>query len=184
MKNVTKIMAVFLLMLSGHVSAATITWASPVTNVNTNDTFTIDIIGTGFTSTVDGGGVNFSYNSNVLNVLSVSVDTNVWDLGVGISAGAIDNAAGAVNGVMVNTWSGVTGGFSVASVTFQAVASGTTGLSLSEYILNPWAGAGLLLNPDYVDATVTVSAVPVPAAVWLFGSGLMGLMGFARRKTV
>jgi len=28
----------------------------------------------------------------------------------------------------------------------------------------------------------TVSAVPVPAAVWLFGSGLLGLVGVARRK--
>ncbi len=28
----------------------------------------------------------------------------------------------------------------------------------------------------------TVSAVPVPAAVWLFGSGLLGLVGIARRK--
>ncbi len=27
-----------------------------------------------------------------------------------------------------------------------------------------------------------VSAVPVPAAVWLFGSGLLGLVGIARRK--
>ncbi len=27
-----------------------------------------------------------------------------------------------------------------------------------------------------------VSAVPVPAAVWLFGSGLIGLMGVARRR--
>ena len=27
-----------------------------------------------------------------------------------------------------------------------------------------------------------VSAVPVPAAVWLFGSGLIGLAGFAKRK--
>ena len=27
-----------------------------------------------------------------------------------------------------------------------------------------------------------VSAVPVPAAVWLFGSGLLGLIGFAKRK--
>ena len=26
------------------------------------------------------------------------------------------------------------------------------------------------------------SAVPVPAAVWLFGSGLLGLVGVARRK--
>ena len=28
-----------------------------------------------------------------------------------------------------------------------------------------------------------VSAVPVPAAVWLFGSGLLAMLGFARRKT-
>jgi len=27
-----------------------------------------------------------------------------------------------------------------------------------------------------------ISTVPVPAAVWLFGSGLMGLVGVARRK--
>lgn len=27
-----------------------------------------------------------------------------------------------------------------------------------------------------------ISAVPIPAAVWLFGSGLIGLAGFARRK--
>ena len=29
-----------------------------------------------------------------------------------------------------------------------------------------------------------VSAVPVPAAVWLFGSGLIGLIGVARRKKI
>ncbi len=29
----------------------------------------------------------------------------------------------------------------------------------------------------------SVSAVPVPAAAWLFGSGLLGLIGVARRKT-
>ena len=28
----------------------------------------------------------------------------------------------------------------------------------------------------------TITAVPVPAAVWLFGSGLIGLVGIARRK--
>lgn len=31
--------------------------------------------------------------------------------------------------------------------------------------------------------TWTVSTVPIPAAVWLFGSGLLGLVGLARRKT-
>ena len=32
------------------------------------------------------------------------------------------------------------------------------------------------------DKFITVSAVPIPAAVWLFGSGLLGLIGVARRK--
>ena len=31
---------------------------------------------------------------------------------------------------------------------------------------------------------ITISAVPVPAALWLFGSGLIGLIGVARRKKV
>ena len=31
-------------------------------------------------------------------------------------------------------------------------------------------------------SVTTVSAVPLPAAVWLFGSGILGLVGFARRK--
>lgn len=31
-------------------------------------------------------------------------------------------------------------------------------------------------------ATLTVASVPVPAAVWLFGSGLIGLVGFAKRR--
>lgn len=35
-------------------------------------------------------------------------------------------------------------------------------------------GVGLL--------TLNVSAVPVPAAVWLFASGLLGLLGISRRK--
>jgi hypothetical protein len=26
------------------------------------------------------------------------------------------------------------------------------------------------------------SVVPIPAAIWLFGSGLLGLIGIARRK--
>jgi hypothetical protein len=32
------------------------------------------------------------------------------------------------------------------------------------------------------DGYVNLTAVPIPAAVWLFGSGLLGLVGIARRK--
>ena len=40
---------------------------------------------------------------------------------------------------------------------------------------NPYEGVGSWL----VKSTV----VPIPSAVWLFGSGLIGLVGFARRRT-
>jgi len=33
-----------------------------------------------------------------------------------------------------------------------------------------------------LNLTGTISAVPVPAAVWLFGSGMIGLVGVARRR--
>jgi len=32
------------------------------------------------------------------------------------------------------------------------------------------------------NTTVEITPVPVPAAIWLFGSGLLGLVGVARRK--
>jgi hypothetical protein len=32
--------------------------------------------------------------------------------------------------------------------------------------------------------SVTVAPVPIPAAVWLLGSGILGLLGFARRRAV
>ena len=47
------------------------------------------------------------------------------------------------------------------------------------------AGDGLLDGIAGDSATVEVlggAVVPVPAAVWLFGSGLLGLVGVARRK--
>jgi len=37
-------------------------------------------------------------------------------------------------------------------------------------------------SPAIAPALVRTSVVPVPAAVWLFGSGLLGLIGVARRK--
>lgn len=44
------------------------------------------------------------------------------------------------------------------------------------------ANLGSLDTIDFLVDRVTVSAVPVPAAVWLFGSGLLGLIGVVRRK--
>ena len=53
--------------------------------------------------------------------------------------------------------------------------------------LNGWEVVQGVTRADVGGATdrayYTVSAVPLPAAAWLFGSGLIGLLGFARRKS-
>lgn len=43
------------------------------------------------------------------------------------------------------------------------------------------ANLGPVANPELLPPPL--APVPVPAAVWLFGSGLLGLVGIARRKT-
>lgn len=68
------------------------------------------------------------------------------------------------------------------------VSAGTTGAVWNS---NAYAGYAFILRADgirildYVNPTghsAYVSTVPVPAAAWLFGSGLLGLAGMARRK--
>ena len=44
------------------------------------------------------------------------------------------------------------------------------------------SNAGFSGNLEFTADTDSVSAVPIPAAVWLFGSGLMGLIGLTRKK--
>ena len=183
MKNLTKLFFIASFLLCHQVSAAIIEWSVSTSSVNVNDVFSINIIATGFTDNVDGGGVNISFDSSVINIQSISIDESVWDFGgLGISTGTIDNSVGTVDGIMVNTFGDVAGDFIVATVEVKAIAEGISDLSLTEYTLNPWASGGVAINPDYVNGTVEVSAVPLPAAIWLFGSGLLGLISVARRK--
>ncbi len=75
-------------------------------------------------------------------------------------------------------------------VTFELVDQIYTGSNFSIDLLNldPNGFNGFTnttsFTVDTLNINVTgVSAVPVPAAVWLFGSGLIGLFGFARKKS-
>ncbi|TCV86727.1 VPLPA-CTERM sorting domain-containing protein [Sulfurirhabdus autotrophica] len=49
--------------------------------------------------------------------------------------------------------------------------------------LNVNFASGIAGNWTFAQDTDTVSAVPVPAAVWLLGSGLLGMAGFARKSS-
>lgn len=69
----------------------------------------------------------------------------------------------------------------VVNLADPTVFSGMTFISVTSQN-GPGFPAGSAFQLDWVSSTPTVGEVPVPAAAWLFGSGLLGLIGIARRK--
>jgi hypothetical protein len=84
-----------------------------------------------------------------------------------------------VLGVTAGSASGVFGGISVAYLThallFTADSITSTVKFKNLYDGDSWG------NYPHLD-NVSVSAVPVPAAIWLFGTALIGLVGFGKRR--
>ena len=73
-----------------------------------------------------------------------------------------------------DTWNN----FSITTTLGPDVSGGVTLL-----LKSGCGGATSCVSDAYFDnVSMTVNEVPVPAAVWLFGSGLLGLIGVARRK--
>jgi hypothetical protein len=88
---------------------------------------------------------------------------------------------------------------SAQTLTFEGWNDGSLLYSSNAFAINNQSPLWIALNWTGIDHLVinnsgshwamdnftfneNVNAVPVPAAVWLFGSGLMGLMGFNRKR--
>jgi hypothetical protein len=109
------------------------------------------------------------------------------------------NSDGGVVDVVLFSEKGA-GGVSQTDALLQGAPSsaGWTSIGPTTFNIGPDVGGGVTLQftvicggaptctSDYswdnVSITADIAAVPVPAAVWLFGSGLLGLIGVARRK--
>ena len=107
----------------------------------------------------------------------VSIDLIYGDDGIG-NLSAYD-----VNGNLLNSVTGQGDGRGESSALCPPFCDLYTPASIQRnsadiaYILAGGVGA----EPVYLD-NMQYNVVPVPAAVWLFGSGLLGLVGFVRRK--
>ena len=61
---------------------------------------------------------------------------------------------------------------------YLSLGAGSYTFTLSGFAMNAFDGS---ITSDY---DVTVEAVPLPAAAWLFGSALVGFISFSRRRKI
>ena len=128
----------------------------------------------------------FDFDSGI-----ISFDSNMF-LGIPMNTTGIisDNLDGTYSGVLnfdwnVNLfsadilWEITETGSGIASVvTLDGDLDGLPGTAFTE---GPFTGFSMIVDGNLIKQQ---APVPVPAAVWLFASGVIGLFGFSRRKIV
>ncbi len=159
----------------------------------------VDFTLTGTVGTADAGngfGLNINDSITVTGIFDDSVLAGTGAEGVvfsAVSGNSLNISAGLVSfteaddvdyslgsSPTLNFVDGSFAGFDYAANFGAYGFFNSTGLSIDSGDNNPFPGTKFVTGTwtDY-----SVSAVPVPAAVWLFGSGLLGLAGVARRKS-
>ena len=150
-------------------------------------------LGGGFDIIFDSGLVSYDANSYITDAgLGSDPSFTRDDNPAAAAANRVEVTPDALVGAAFGNFAGMSGPALVAPITFTAglaegVAVFDLGPSSSSSVGGFFSAATFLEQfPDYQGVSVEItgiSEVPVPAAVWLFGSGLLGLIGMARRRT-
>jgi hypothetical protein len=89
--------------------------------------------------------------------------------------------------LFVGSFDGLSGDQAIARLNFT-LGTGVTNSAISfsyDPFYDQWGENTFpyAFDPDFTGAVINPAVVPVPAAFWLFGSGLLGLVGVARRRS-
>ncbi len=197
MRRATRIISAFLLFLGAASANALL--AVPVANISllpasqdvaVGDSLVLQIFGEYFgPARLLSGAVNLRFDPVAVSITGVAVTAGLGD--IASSNGTIDNLGGNVLELGFTSFSGVTGSFLLATVNVSVLGAGTTQLTLSDAnsAVFTWTNSNVAVDPfgeavlpQFSNAAIDVSAVPLPLPVALLGSALFGLFGAARRR--
>lgn len=185
---------VSMLALAGVANAATVTLTPVSQTVAVGDPLQLTVVGSGFPDGVTGGSVLLTWDTGILQLDTTVADAQIDGiLNTGFSDVVIFDTSTpgqleftALIGIAALPQGQSGAAFDFLNLSFTAVAPPGSDVSIGIGGFGDWQDGNnqsvVLAAGDYIGATVTVSAVPVPPAVWLFGSGLIGLVGVARRR--
>lgn len=129
-----------------------------------------------------GGGVDVFFDPNGLEFTSWT-DEALGDPGFRRNP---DVLSGELNGIAFGNFAGLPATAKVGTVVFKVLQAGEweVNLETNDRPAGPFYSAtdSSLLPVQFNDITVSVNAVPAPAAAWLFGSALLGFVGFTRKR--
>ncbi|MAT66547.1 MAG: hypothetical protein CMN57_13015 [Gammaproteobacteria bacterium] len=184
-KTIMRIVMGTTLITASAAQAVTISLDQASTTSVAGSNFSLDVLADFSSTEIIQGSVEFNFDSNLLSYTGFSWNSDFLSL-LALAELEIESSDTVSIGFGVGiTDDPLTGpGHTIGTISFDALATGSTSVNMAVSSFH-----GGYLDPDlnivtasFNNASVDISAVPVPAAVWLFGSGLIGLAGIARRR--
>jgi hypothetical protein len=135
------------------------------------------------------GAIAPTFDTTVAQPAPAASSPIAWDFSQGgvwantfTTAPSSGDATGGTISGFIDITVNFTGASFVQSAAFTGSHTGTTSGTFDIGWTSLIVGGPFDSRTGTYTATGTFAAVPVPAAVWLMGSGLLGLIGIARRK--